>query len=283
MSIEALQTGSSWRTGIRWSAAAFVVLAAHVAGAWIIAQRPPEPSVGEAASAILIELAPLPAAPATEALHVPPGPEANTIQPQPVADMPKPELDLPPPPEPAEPAFDVAELQPPPPLALKPEVVLPEPPKKLRVAGAPKPEVRKPVQRQDQERRQAKPQTKAITSPPRPQTSAAAHAAPATGSIPSSSASPASWKGALIAHLNRAKRYPPEARQRGEEGTVHLNFSIDRSGRVVGYRIIGSSGSSALDQEALAMIQRASPLPAPPTDIGGARISLTVPVRFNIN
>jgi protein TonB len=87
----------------------------------------------------------------------------------------------------------------------------------------------------------------------------------------------------LIAHLNRAKRYPSEARQRREEGTVRLSFSIDRSGRVLSYQIIGSSGSAALDQEALGMIQRASPLPAPPPELGGARISLTVPVRFNLN
>jgi protein TonB len=52
---------------------------------------------------------------------------------------------------------------------------------------------------------------------------------------------------------------------------------------VIGYQISGSSGSASLDQEALSMIQRASPLPAPPPEVPGSRISLTVPVRFNLN
>jgi protein TonB len=86
-----------------------------------------------------------------------------------------------------------------------------------------------------------------------------------------------------MAQLHRAKRYPAEARQRREEGTARLSFSIDRSGRVVSYQLVGSSGSAALDQEALAMIQRASPLPPPPPEVTGSRISLTVPVRFNFN
>jgi protein TonB len=98
-----------------------------------------------------------------------------------------------------------------------------------------------------------------------------------------SSISAANWRGALLAQLNRAKRYPGDARSRREEGTVRLSFSIDRSGRVIGYQISGSSGSASLDQEALSMIQRASPLPAPPPEVPGSRISLTVPVRFNLN
>ena len=38
-----------------------------------------------------------------------------------------------------------------------------------------------------------------------------------------------------------------------------------------------------LDRETIAMIQRASPLPAPPAEVQGTRITLTVPVRFDID
>jgi protein TonB len=228
-------------------------------------------------------------APAAEPVDMAPGPEVSEVQPEPVTEAQEPEIDMPPPPEPADPVFDSAELQPPPPPTLEPEVVLPEPSKKQPVTEPPKPEVKKkppPKPRQPDERKdrkQAKPQSKVATAPPRPQAPAAAPAAPAPGAVSSASASPASWRGALLAQLNRAKRYPAEARQNRQEGTVRLSFTIDRSGRVVSYRIVGSSGSAPLDQEALAMIQRASPLPAPPPEIGGAQISLTVPVRFNIN
>jgi len=135
-----------------------------------------------------------------------------------------------------------------------------------------------------QEDKTGKPQSRVATAPPRSQAAPAqAPTASAQGAAAASSTSPANWRGTLLAHLNRAKRYPAEARLRREEGTVRLSFTIDRTGRVVGYQIVGSSGSAALDREALAMIQRASPLPAPLPEVVGARISLTVPVRFNLN
>jgi protein TonB len=58
-------------------------------------------------------------------------------------------------------------------------------------------------------------------------------------------------------------------------------FTIDRSGRVLSARLIRSSGSSALDQEAVSLARRASPVPPPPPNIGRASITLTVPVRFS--
>jgi protein TonB len=282
MNAEFFEAGGGWRERARWGIAALIVLIAHAAGAWFITRHQPEASMGEMPAAIMIELAQLPVAPAIEPTDLAPGPEVSEVPPEP-----EPEIDLPPPPEPAEPTFDAAEFQPPPPSAPKPEVVLPDPPKEKPVAKSPKPEVKKPAPRprqpDDRQRARSKPQNKVATAPPRPQVAAAAPAAPTMGSAVASSASPANWRGALIAHLNRVKRYPSEARRRREEGVVRLNFSIDRNGRVMSYRIAESSGSTALDQEALAMIQRASPLPAPPPNIGGARISLVVPVRFNVN
>ena len=106
--------------------------------------------------------------------------------------------------------------------------------------------------------------------------SAPTSAAQGTASQPT--VSTASWRGSLIAHLNRYKRFPAGA----NPGTVQVAFSIDRSGRVLSSRVVGSSGDSALDAEAAAMIRRASPVPAPPAGVGGGgAISLSVPVRFS--
>jgi protein TonB len=88
------------------------------------------------------------------------------------------------------------------------------------------------------------------------------------------------WRNAVVALLERNKRYPADARE--ARGTAQIAFTIDRQGRVMSSSIITSSGSGALDREALAMIQRAQPFPPPPSAIHGPEVRLTVPVRFNM-
>jgi periplasmic protein TonB len=57
---------------------------------------------------------------------------------------------------------------------------------------------------------------------------------------------------------------------------------MDRSGRVVSKHIARSSGSATLDQAALAMLDRAQPLPAFPPSMREARKTLNLPVRFSV-
>jgi protein TonB len=82
--------------------------------------------------------------------------------------------------------------------------------------------------------------------------------------------------------LERNKRYPAAARSRNEQGTAQLAFSLDRHGRVTSSKIVRSSGSTALDQESLELVRRAQPFPPPPSNLPGAEINLSVPVRFNM-
>jgi protein TonB len=93
---------------------------------------------------------------------------------------------------------------------------------------------------------------------------------------------PQAWKARLLSHLERYKRYPSEARMKGTEGTALLSFGMDRDGRVLGYRLVRSSGSPELDDEAFAMIVRASPLPPVPPEINAEVVQLVVPVRFRM-
>ncbi len=92
----------------------------------------------------------------------------------------------------------------------------------------------------------------------------------------------ARWESALAAHLERFKRYPQEARARGEQGTATVAFTIDHNGRLVSSRIVQSSGFARLDQETLAMLARAQPMPKPPDSALDSELSFVVPVRFNI-
>jgi protein TonB len=46
-------------------------------------------------------------------------------------------------------------------------------------------------------------------------------------------------------------------------------------------RFVKSSGSSVLDKKALALVQRAEPLPPPPPEIPGAQIPLSQQINYN--
>jgi protein TonB len=92
----------------------------------------------------------------------------------------------------------------------------------------------------------------------------------------------ATWQGRLAAHIERFKRYPLDARERGEQGLAKVAFTIDHEGHLLGSRIVQSSGSPALDQETLDMLTRAQPMPTPPEGLPDSALSFVVPVRFNI-
>lgn len=68
--------------------------------------------------------------------------------------------------------------------------------------------------------------------------------------------------------------------QQPSGGVSTVAFSIDRSGRVLSAQIVKSSGSVTLDKEAVALTQRASPVPAPPSDLLGSKLYLKVPISF---
>ncbi|HLH93929.1 MAG TPA: TonB family protein [Xanthobacteraceae bacterium] len=90
----------------------------------------------------------------------------------------------------------------------------------------------------------------------------------------------ATWKSQIITLLEHNKRYPADARARGEQGLARLALRIDQDGRLISSRIVASSGSAALDAETLALVQRAQPFPPPPPELAGSE--LIVPLRFNI-
>lgn len=89
----------------------------------------------------------------------------------------------------------------------------------------------------------------------------------------------ANYNGMVAAHLARYKQYPASARSAGVQGMATVSFAIDASGRVTSARLARGSGNTAIDQEVMAMVRRASPFPPP--DDGRGR-NFTVPVRFNL-
>ena len=92
----------------------------------------------------------------------------------------------------------------------------------------------------------------------------------------------ANWQAQLLGFLSRHKRYPRPAQEQRQQGTASLRFALDRQGRVLSFHLDRSSGFPLLDEEVLALIQRAQPLPSPPPEIPGDRIELVVPFEFSL-
>ena len=63
----------------------------------------------------------------------------------------------------------------------------------------------------------------------------------------------------LQERINSTWKYPPLAQQQGIEGTLTLRFSIHENGKLIGVKLLKSSGHSILDQEAVRTIQKAAP------------------------
>jgi protein TonB len=176
--------------------------------------------------------------------------------------------------------------QPPAPAAVGEPKPSPEPviaPKPKWVLEKPKPKP-KPVVKQ----------LKPAPTPPTPAarpveqttpTATTAPAAPPAAQPPSTSSAEAkaSWQSQLLSHLARHQRYPDEARRRGIQGTCQVRFNLDGQGKVLSAELAKSSGNIALDRATLAMIRRASPVPAPPAELLiNAQLEIVAPFIYTL-
>jgi protein TonB len=191
------------------------------------------------------------------------------------------------PPEPAVAEAVQEQIAPTPPQE-KPEVVAP-PEQKVEMKPAmepakPVPEAKPTPVKPKVVRPKAK---KPSDAPPAPRTTASPRAerqAPAASAANAgaSAAALASYRQIVAAHLQRFKQYPPAAKSAGQQGTSRVSFTLSRSGGVLSVGLGGSSGHSALDAETLAMVRRAQPFPAFPTDVKQSSMPFSAPVAFYI-
>lgn len=260
-----------------WLSAGAAALALHAGVAVWALWKPPAPPGEATAAAVMIEMAPAPAAPMDEPPEIAPDMVERQEIPE-TTDVPdltpeRPILDEPPPetlPEVAEDLPPLPDMTPVP--VPEPEVALARP--VARPERPPPVEKPKPVEKQKEKPQQETRRARAEASETAPKPAAAANSTAQRGSM-----SPAKWQSRLMAHLERRKRYPAAARSQRVEGTVYVSFSLDASGTVLRAAITRSSGNADLDAEVLSLVKRSSPLPAPPPD---APRDITAPVRFNL-
>jgi protein TonB len=247
----------------RWSLCAAIVLAVHFGlfgSALLLPSQAPEGS--PLAPVVIIDLAPLPAAPSSP-VDLAPGPEMveSTAQTE------------------APPPVEAKPVEPMPKVEAPAEVTLPPPEQQ---PAEPKPVEQPEVKKTEAPKAEATPPAPLTTATPRSELRDAPVArAPSPGNA-ASNAAIANWQSLVVARLQQAKRYPTGAEGRREQGVATLSFSVDRNGRVLSRDIARSSGFASLDQEALALVRRAEPLPPFPPAMTQAVVHLTVPIRFSL-
>lgn len=85
----------------------------------------------------------------------------------------------------------------------------------------------------------------------------------------------------LLLHIERYRGYPADERSRRIEGTVLVRFAMTRQGSVIDAWVDRSSGVIALDDEAIATVHRAQPLPLIPASLPD-RLNIVLPVSFSV-
>lgn len=82
--------------------------------------------------------------------------------------------------------------------------------------------------------------------------------------------------------IEEVRRYPHWAKRQGIEGTVYINFTVLLDGASRDIRIIRTSGSTILDDEAIATIERANPFPPIPKEINSSSVQMEVSIVFTL-
>jgi protein TonB len=248
----------------RWLISGAIIVLAHGGIAAVTVNWRDEIEPAEPAAAVVIEFAPMPVAPAMPQTNIAPGPEQVMSDASPNKPV-----------ESLEEKQKVEEK-----VASKP---VEEPPPEVKPAPNPEVAVEPPREVQHESPRQSPHLPAPTTSAPQaiPERTAALPAAPTQGRItPQNSSALATWRSQIVAVIERNKHYPETSARRGEQGVTQVFFSLDRQGRVIDSRVVRSSGASALDEEALALLRRAQPFPPVPPEILGDRVNLILPLRF---
>lgn len=88
----------------------------------------------------------------------------------------------------------------------------------------------------------------------------------------------ASWGAKIRSRIERRKSYPAAAGR--SSGKVVVRLTVMASGALAAVTIAQSSGNAALDQAAIAAVQRAGTFPAAPEGLTGARHSFSLAIAF---
>jgi periplasmic protein TonB len=104
--------------------------------------------------------------------------------------------------------------------------------------------------------------------------------APSPGTGESAVRAKVTWEKELVAHFDKFKRYPNDRAMQSAQ--VVVSFVLDRVGHIQSSQVVTGSGDPSFDAAAVAMLQRADPVPPPPPLVADQGLTFTLPVIFQV-
>lgn len=86
----------------------------------------------------------------------------------------------------------------------------------------------------------------------------------------------------LLRHTFKNLRYPRRAQERGQEGSVRLNVTIDSRGKIMDVTTVQESRHATLNREALEAVERAAPFPSAPSQLKIDKYQFSIPITFRL-
>ena len=90
-----------------------------------------------------------------------------------------------------------------------------------------------------------------------------------------------SYGALLTRHISAFKKYPRIAQRRIWEGDILLELTLNKNSKILNIKVINQSKYEVLNKEAVAMIERAQPLPKA-NNIKSETFKVFVPVAFKL-
>jgi protein TonB len=90
-----------------------------------------------------------------------------------------------------------------------------------------------------------------------------------------------SYGALLTRHISAFKKYPRIAQRRIWEGDILLEITLNKNSKILNIKVINESKHEVLNKEAVAMIERAQPLPKA-NNIKSETFKVFVPVVFKL-
>ena len=189
-----------------------------------------------------------------------------------------------PPPEPTPPSENEPEPEPTPPEPVKP-LIKPKPTPKPIIQPSPLPT---DIPDEPAPIAPPAPQTEVIAvapnpdTPPSPTPPAPVVNKPVVPSQTEIDDANSRYGNTLWSAISKYKKYPRIAQQRGWQGEVIVELSLDGNGKLKSKKILQSSGYESLDNQALEMVEKALPFPNPPEALRGSNFTIKVPIPFKL-
>ncbi len=264
-----------WREIGRWAIAGTVVVCVHAGAALAVHTYQPEDEGGDIVAPIMIDMEPMPAPVVAQPVKEEPAIEPEPVEPE-VAEQEAATPEVEPEPQ-VEPVEEVAEAEP------VPEEVEPLEEQTEELVELPEVEVPLPVVRPAQEKPKKPVEKKIVRKVEKPVTAKVINDKPVeekrqVAPSAASARQAQSWEKRINSYLAKvAKR---AGRGSPGKGVVGIRISINVGGDIISPIIVSSSGSAEVDQYALQMIRRASPVPSAPDDYTGGGFTRVVSVRM---